>query len=467
MQNEKKTKKSLAAVCIPENLSRRNYFSDTYTTVMSVNGEKRQMDVTHIRLPFTSSREKVVMSHFGMGKDEMHDLYGTLARCISNTVNVTSFLNSRGVPSVMRIYRSEIKKNSGSTDIYLITEHLRPMTEVYFKEETTVANILNFGVRTANLIRDVHAQSNEVNVTIRCIDPEQIFVDNNGRFVFGCFQYAYITGSAKPPILLAPTAPFHVPVSISSQGKEGDLGTDMTNLATILWALFNGDGFDQPTTTGNAPKYGNSKIEQILKLGMEGDPEMFQQFKSGLSELYKGCRRDNTGNTEVPIFHDKPCLPPLDTEDQFGIESEVNVPDHEQPETSEPEIAQAPAAAEQTLAAEAEQVQESPDNQPVNEQEQAAPAAEDKEQEYQNEKPVPDEEPLTSTVSILDTSAYVAATEPACEMEPQSYEEGMEFVILYHKPKFFLRQLLVLLATLIVIGGILYLSIRTHMITLW
>lgn len=530
MADKKKQNKTFATVCIPQNLSRRDYFSDTYTTVMTVNGEKRQMDVTHICMPFKADREKTVMDYYEISKQGMHELYTTLARCISNQANTTSYLNSKGVPSVMRILRNEVvNKNPHETDIYLVTEHLRPLKEVYFNGETTMLDIFNFGCRTAKLIRDIHAQSHNANVTIRAIDPDQIFVDNDGRFVFGCFQYAYTAGSNKKPIPIAETAPFHVDGKVVT-GSVGDLGTDMANLASILWGLLNGDGFEMPIQPGS-PQYATPQMEKVLTLGMTGDPELFPQFKKELDRIFNEIKKDGISDIKIPVHQSKPCFEVINQNGNFGVATDVNLPEHHEetapvPTETPQEPAQKPedaqtAAQEPAQEQEPEEAQEAapeytqaqettqpeilaepaeavperetepkpamqhgvmeheaePEAEPTSEQEPeaepamqpAATAGESADNNHNEELEEAEEDEILQPerISVLDTTEYMEKTESACEMEPQTYEEGMQFEVLYNKPKFFLHQLLVLLEILAVIGGIIYLSVITHLISIW
>ena len=319
--------KVLAALCTRDKLTRCDYFSDTYSVVLNVSGEKKLSDITHISLPFKPNREKAVMEYFDIDREGMQELYKTLAACISNNARTTTYLiRERNTQSIVSYYRVEtINKVVHGSDIYIVTEHLRPLIQTYFNGETTVKQIVNFGARLAKMVADIH-QSEEESVTLRVPDAEQIFVADDGKYVFGCFQYAFNAISSKEPIVPAVTAPLHINPHVS-RGEAGDEGTDMYSIASMLWSLLNGDGFDKTTPTGVPPKYAPDAIVPILEMGFQADPEMFMEFKKRLLKLDKELSKpENNGAMKVPVpIADRPIESPTVLLD-IGIESEVSVP---------------------------------------------------------------------------------------------------------------------------------------------
>lgn len=541
--------KTLASLCNSSNLAYRNYLGDVHTVVMNVVNkdtaveEKKIMNITHISMPFGSQREKLVRAYFDLEDGEMQELYGHLGKCVSNQVSTSAFLTKRGVDSVCRYLQHQIvnKTIGKGLDLYLVTEYLRPVQQVYFNGQTTLRDIFNFGTRTAKLIKDVHTAS-EFPVTLRVIDHEQIFVDDKGKFVFGTFQYAYSPEMKRGIIPLAVTAPLHVEGRVST-GSAGDIGTDMYSLASILWSLLNGDGFDRPTPTGTPPQYATPEMVEILELGLTGDPEMFSVFKKGLYAIMKALNKDrDLGSTVIPVYMAEPCVPAPEKTLDIGVLVDLTKEQPAEPvqpvAEAVPEETKAPAAPVEEIAPEpvsepAEPIPEVVEETPVEPEpeviepevdEPKEPAAEgsgvvilekeekapteavpaEPEQQPEPEAEAPaeaekkpmlviggeqapeavsepvaepeapesvavDEEPEEDPqyLSVLDTSQYVEENDAVCDIEPESPEELMSFVVNYNKPKFFFQQVFVFLVIVAVIAIILYLSVKSHMISLW
>lgn len=296
------------------------------------------------------------MEYFDIDREGMQELYATLAACVTNNARTTTFLNrEKNTKSIVSILRIEsVKKKVGrGSDIYMVTEHLRPLVQTYFNGETTVKNIVNFGARLAKMVADIH-QSEDDSVTLRVPDPEQIFVADDGKFVFGCFHYAYNIKSTKEPIQLAVTAPLHISPKVS-RGEAGDEGTDMFSISSMLWSLLNGDGFDKTTPTGTPPKYAPEAILPILEMGFQADPEMFLEFKKKLMKLNKELSKpENNGDMVVPVpIVERPIENPTAILD-LGVEEEVYVPQDMDEEDRNP------AAEAETISADEQPITEEP-----------------------------------------------------------------------------------------------------------
>lgn len=461
-------------LCVPSHLERTDYMSDTYAAVVTINDTKQFSQVTHIKMPFDKSREKAVMEYYDISKDGMKNLYDSLGFCVTNQVRVCAYLRSKGVSSVLTYIKRAVFDSPGKgKEVYFVTEHLRPMIDVYFNGSTSYTNIFNFAVRTAKLIKDVH-QMGENPVTIRVIDPEQIFVADDGKFVFGCFHYAYMSGSKNKPLPIFETAPLHIDGRVTT-GSVGDIGTDMFSLASILWSLLNGDGFDKPTPTGTPPKYATPEMVSVLELGLAGDPEMFPQFRKRLGEIFRSVKAE-ASDLEIPVPIAERCIKtPTYPFDEGSVEM-LEVPVYEEhnspvdeiimpvlPEIGNiihvtPEVEEAPGFEEPPVVEEIP-VQEEPvvaETTPV-QPEPVVPAAITEEEEDLG----------TFKASVLDTAEYVEKTESAAEIDVDSLESAMDFNFTYTKPVFFLRQLVVTAAILAIIAAILYLSVKMHLISFW
>ena len=492
------SKKTFEQLCIPERLERTDYMSDSYAAVLTINDIKTLSQITHIKLPFDKEREKAVMEYYDISKDSMKSLYGSIGVFLTNQVRICSYLRNKGVSSILTyVKRATFETQGKGNEVYLVTEHLRPVCDVYFNGTTSLTNIFNFGVRTAKLIKDVH-QMGENPVTIRVIDPEQIFVADDGKFVFGCFQYAHMAGSKNPPIPITETSPLHIDGKVTT-GSIGDIGTDMYSLASILWSLLNGDGFDKPTPTGTPPKYATPEMVSVLELGLAGDPEMFPQFRKRLGEIFRAVKAEDNP-LEIPVPAAPRCINTPTYTFDIGTVAEVEVPvaeDHTSPVEATllpimPTPTEEPRATEE-LEGSAESVvpvqPEAAEDKTPEIIEVAEPVVEviepiEPEQEPEEDvaASVPAAEPVTAPItyseeseedfgtfkaSVLDTAEFVENTDSAAEIEADSIDSGMDFEFVYHKPVFFFRQLFVAAIILAVFAAILYMSVKMHLISLW
>ena len=430
-QKKQTQQKSLASLCTKDKLTRCDYFSDTYTAVMTVNNEKKLMDITHISLPFKQNREKAVMDYFDIDREGMQELYTTLAACVTNNARTTTFLNrEKNTKSIVSILRIEsVKKKVGrGSDIYMVTEHLRPLVQTYFNGETTVKNIVNFGARLAKMVADIH-QSEDDSVTLRVPDPEQIFVADDGKFVFGCFHYAYNIKSTKEPIQLAVTAPLHISPKVS-RGEAGDEGTDMFSISSMLWSLLNGDGFDKTTPTGTPPKYAPEAILPILEMGFQADPEMFLEFKKKLMKLNKELSKpENNGDMVVPVpIAERPIENPTAILD-LGVEEEVYVPQDMDEEEKHPATETETVSADEQPVYEEPAYEEPTSEEPVQEE----PAYEEPTpEESVQEEPTP-EEPISEERDDLEPEYEEPTNEEPVSEEPV-YKEPIYKELTYEEP---------------------------------
>lgn len=452
----KPVQKSLSVCCTKENLSRSTYYSDVFTKSMRVDGVNKPMDVTHISIPFEPSRERAVMEAFGISsKEEMEAIYAELARGISNNVNTSSYLASKGVNSVVRYVKTEIKpkRSRKGVDIYLVTEHLRTLRGSCFNQTATVSNILLLGARLSKLIRDINQVDQSV---LRVIDPDQIYVNDEGYFVFGCFSYSYIENLGKSPIKTGPTAPLHTDARVA-RGEKGDIGTDMSTLCSFLWALLNGSGFDQPTPTGTPPQYATAEIAQLLEFGMKGDPESFSSFRKQLNALCKQVKQSEYGAQQVPVpdysininYNDILADLGLVEMDQSELMPEKGPDEQVAPEMPEDNTGESVPRAD-------EPAEQSSDE--------AAEAKREEEVVFLDDE---DDTVAAERVSAVDTTKFIKENPPEMEMESDPVAAGIQFEINYYPKRYILKDWLMALLILAVMGVILYVSVKTHLISLW
>ena len=408
---------------------------------MTVSNEEKVMDITKITIPFSKDRAKQVMDHYNLSKAELEYFYSVFAKCVANDINILSHLNSANVPSLVRYYKTEITNKPGTSngiEIFTVSDHLRPIKQVYFKDTTSYSFVMDFGCRLAKIINDVSKA--ELNVVLRVIDADMIYVDDAGRIILGGLLFA--TEKGKPPLPVLDTAPLHINskilAGVSDSERYGDKGTDMYTVSSMLWSLLNGDGFEIATPTSITPKYALPGIEEILKLGLGGDPEMFGRFRTNLSNHRKLVTKERTDPETkewiepiiIPVPAAAPCIFEPEIMDVVTFEAAKPQPTvaAEEPimvveiiEELQPTMETVPATVEQVtetvpeVVAETEQVLE-----PVAiVAEPVVEAVEEPVTETEPEVMVAETEPVLEPVAIVAEPVVEAVEEPVTETEPE------------------------------------------------
>lgn len=501
-----KETKELKNLCTPKRLSRTNFFSDTYTAPVLLDGEKRIMDITRIAIPFSAEREKAVMEYYGIAKKDVGDFYTKFAQAITNEVSVLNKLHQSKVDSLVNYLSCKVIGHSTYKELYLVSEHLRPIKQVYFKDTTTYAQILDFGLRLCKIVNDINKL--RPGTVLRALDADMIYVNDEGHIILGGLMYAYDPESKVSHVPFLNTAPLHIEGQVLT-GSHGDIGTDMYTIASMLWSLFNGDGFDIQTPRHIKPKYALEGLKEILEIGLEADPDKFGLFRSKLSQYRKAISKERadpeTHEWYEPIYIPVPaaekCIPEPDVifdyetvEAAETVASEkatlvTEVVETTATTTTEEALVPAPeptkaaaefteepsAAAEGSVRHVAQPSAEEPAvaAKPAEPKAAAAPepmvaAAEVYKTEYVYT--LTEQDIVTDSVSETETS--VIRPSKKLENEPAAYEfnrmtsfDDLQFE--YHKPKFVLSEIALIVALAAIAAMILYISLETHMISFW
>ena len=462
MQNtdEKKRKEiesfklAMQKVCVESNLTRRDFLGDTYTTMLAITtgeGTKDiEVDVTHVRLPFERYREKAVADFYNLSSEEISALYRSISAMIPNNINLCHTLHANEIGSIMSYYKAKVLKSDdgNARDIYYITKHMPTMRDTYFDKETTVGKILTFGIRALKMVKDVHAIDG---TTIRAIDPTQIYVDEDGKLIFACFQYAYCPSAKRDLIPFTNAAPLHIHESVLS-GEAGTLGTDMYTVASMLSALLNGDGFDYQAELPDGPKYAPDELKEILAVGLTGADENFSVFRKKLSEFTNASKKSGFIDTVIPVPKAPSCL------DTYKVEGSA-ASGHDQARSGEEARKEASDKRATNAASEP--------NAAVQDRSgayrEAGPEYSDSgEHEGQNAREFANDD----TTGAAET-LYAQGEQRLCRIASDNDDIEIDLQFPYHKKKYFFRQVGLMIALFATVAAILCWAVATNRIPLW
>ena len=261
----------LQVFCTEHNLIRSTYFSDTYRATFELDGITKSWDITHISLPFSEEKERLLQARFGIPSDELFEFYKRFAKCVQNSMAVVKYINdipledqsqnADGTPkrdpavavkssAALYKYKRIIKKaDKHGSDVYLVTEPLDPFVGSEFCTGTAISlsNLLSFAARATQIINGFAYYGFHVGG----FDLDTIFfqnIDGKKFFTFGSFLYAGFDqdrlptnwkGAAWPDMKELPT----LPASTDQRVKEGSapsLVSDMHSLVALLWTILSG-----------------------------------------------------------------------------------------------------------------------------------------------------------------------------------------------------------------------------------
>ena len=203
----------LQVFCTEHNLIRSTYFSDTYRATFELDGITKSWDITHISLPFSEEKERLLQARFGIPSDELFEFYKRFAKCVQNSMAVVKYINdipledqsqnADGTPkrdpavavkssAALYKYKRIIKKaDKHGSDVYLVTEPLDPFVGSEFCTGTAISlsNLLSFAARATQIINGFAYYGFHVGG----FDLDTIFfqnIDGKKFFTFGSFLYA-------------------------------------------------------------------------------------------------------------------------------------------------------------------------------------------------------------------------------------------------------------------------------------
>ena len=323
----------LQVFCTEHNLIRSTYFSDTYRATFELDGITKSWDITHISLPFSEEKERLLQARFGIPSDELFEFYKRFAKCVQNSMAVVKYINDipleeqsqnpDGTPkrdpavavkssAALYKYKRIIKKaDKHGSDVYLVTEPLDPFVGSEFCTGTAISlsNLLSFAARATQIINGFAYYGFHVGG----FDLDTIFfqnIDGKKFFTFGSFLYAGFDqdrlptnwkGPAWPDMKELPT----LPASTDQRVKEGgapSLVGDMHSLVALLWTMLSGKNYRDAPDYEEAPRYAPAELLDVLVQGRDSDdPDTLRVMSKRFHALMRSIRRQELPDTVIHI----------------------------------------------------------------------------------------------------------------------------------------------------------------------
>lgn len=242
--------------------------------------------VLRYQIPFPADEEKIFMERYGISPGQRKEFYQNLLRCIHQQIKASALLAQHDVASCIRFYRAEQDRDDhGTAFVYLETDNIRPVSESVFSESTDSLEAINIAARLSVILRDI--QKEPYNVTLRALDPSEVYINDDNKLVLGGFYYAASPFLPEPPPFL-PTRPANIRADVLD-GGTGDAGADMYSLSCMLWNLFAGIPLDAklPEHLMVFPQYASTDLAKVLLLGRKGQAGDVAAFRRVLGK----CRQ--------------------------------------------------------------------------------------------------------------------------------------------------------------------------------
>ena len=347
----------LQVFCTEHNLIRSTYFSDTYRASFELDGITKSWDITHISLPFSEEKERLLQARFGIPSDELFEFYKRFAKCVQNSMAVVKYINdipleeqsqnADGAPkrdpavavkssAVLYKYKRIIKKaDKHGSDVYLVTEPLDPFVGSEFCTGTAISlsNLLSFAARATQIINGFAYYGFHVGG----FDLDTIFfqnIDGKKFFTFGSFLYAGFDqdrlptnwkGSAWPNVKELPTLPASTDQGVREGGAPSLVG-DMHSLVALLWTMLSGKNYRDAPDYEEAPRYAPAELLEVLVQGRDSDdPDTLRVMSKRFHALMRSIRRQELQDTVIHMAE------PPDYLAEYPAEQEDEPTEEEQP----------------------------------------------------------------------------------------------------------------------------------------
>ena len=347
----------LQVFCTEHNLIRSTYFSDTYRASFELDGITKSWDITHISLPFSEEKERLLQARFGIPSDELFEFYKRFAKCVQNSMAVVKYINdipleeqsqnADGAPkrdpavavkssAALYKYKRIIKKaDKHGSDVYLVTEPLDPFVGSEFCTGTAISlsNLLSFAARATQIINGFAYYGFHVGG----FDLDTIFfqnIDGKKFFTFGSFLYAGFDqdrlptnwkGPAWPDMKELPTLPASTDQGVREGGAPSLVG-DMHSLVALLWTMLSGKNYRDVPDYEEAPRYAPAELLEVLVQGRDSeDPDTLRVMSKRFHALMRSIRRQELQDTVIHMAE------PPDYLAEYPAEQEDEPAEEEQP----------------------------------------------------------------------------------------------------------------------------------------
>lgn len=287
----------LADRCIQANLA---WKSDLFSAYHFTDDDGIMKTVFHYQLPLPPEEEMRLLARTGLLPGERMDFYRQLARCVQRGLDITSYLKQAGVTSILS-YSLEEQETSddGVAHIYLESEHVLPvLSHFLYGSSASAITIMDIVYRAALVFRDISKQG----VTYRGFDLNEVYVNDDGKFLIGGFYYADCAEVGKYTDYL-PNRSLNLPEPLL-RGEKGTQALDIQSLCMTAWNLFSGLPHDSVLMPGRLvfPEYATEEISQLLVSGMSAATvKDCNQFRRNWMNLRKQMGEMDLAQAVVPL----------------------------------------------------------------------------------------------------------------------------------------------------------------------
>ncbi len=337
----------MAKLKLPEQLQVWKVLSTASET-----GSYPKFNVT--KTEFNGTKTNAVLTYVNFEGDNYNSENVDLVNDEANFVK--SVMKLRGVSNYLdAVVDNNPAKNR--IDFYLLTTDAKSVKSFPDDKSWGDAEIVDFGLQISEILEKLE-QNNILHGNIK---PENVFVDEKGKYTLGGFTA--FEGNASDPAFLAPEM---------QQGKQPDYTTDIYSLGLMMYAMANGGKLPFETeevdragaveqrrrsATIPAPAGGNEKLKSVIVIACQ--PENKNRWKNA----------GNIKNALASIKSELPAAAPqtqavavperTDFEsnvfEEYAFEGAVQPPVPKQPEPEQVDINMAMGA---VMAAEAAQLQQ-------------------------------------------------------------------------------------------------------------
>ncbi len=296
---------SLAKYCVPENLAWQGLVGKAYHYTKKTLSGDSEKTVFRYQIPFPADVEAVYLARYGLSDADRLGFYQNLVRCIQREVDVTRFLKSHSVSSILSFSEVEqLRDDNGIIHIFLETERIYPILRQQLGgKEVSALTVIDILYRLSIIFRDI----NRVGVVHRGFDLEEVYITSDNKILLGGFFYASCPG-VIPYTEYLPHLPPYLPKNLRS-GGTGSQNSDIQSLSVLAWNLFSGGAYDLSLNTAYLvrPEYAPQEIIETILLGLRCKDEECNSFRRQLLNARKSLSKTEYADQMLPLSRQALC----------------------------------------------------------------------------------------------------------------------------------------------------------------
>lgn len=252
-------------------------------------------------IPYEDDRDAILQTSYSLTSEDRLKYYQSLVQGIQRNKAITGLLKANQVPSILgcELIEQEKDQKTGRNCIYLLTEEVRPIEQVFFVSEINLLTLLDIFIRLQIIIRDIAKAPHCV--THHGISLDEVYFNADGKILLGGFYYAT---SPKVPgtIPFLPDYPKHLSTDLTP-GANDHAGRDMQQLTKMLYNILSGLPWDTQwdTLPRVAPAFAPNELADILMVGLNCTEADCNYFRRRLLNFRKDISKTELSTMMVPI----------------------------------------------------------------------------------------------------------------------------------------------------------------------